>query len=530
MNRPSKPPSKGRDERRETRAASEKLPVACLILAGGEGKRLTPDKPLLKINGRPIIERVVSVVSRVFGEVLVVTNAPQKYVSLGLPCVLDERPGCGPLMGIYSGLKGIKEDAAFVCAADMPFLKEEIIRAEYREFGEWDIVVPFPKGLPEFLHAFYHRRCLDAIRENIDAERFKIEELADRCRVRRLNEDWFVRKGLGKWVEEAFTNINTLRDYQRWQGRDEDAESPERTRGSKQAGATSGAGALGTLDPEVLQRIRQTLVDQETAYQVDSCRSECSSLWVHSSRVGRIAQRLAEAEGLNPEPALLAGLLHDIGKFADGIYHEDDVAEEEIAVRFTERLLSGTAYEEWITPINEGILSLYRQDAEANEIGRVVYDADRLDKLGYMGVAQFFAKNALRRHFLDNDMMVRASIELTYATHAPDTLKTAAGRALAEERSFRTRNFYTGLLEEWEKLGLGSFRILEESIEGIACVLVVPQACPCGGRLEIESDIRESVKCRSAVVRYACAGCGFEREFSFCLPNVKGLPSVQETD
>lgn len=504
--------------------------MACLILAGGQGKRLTPDKPLLEIGGRPIIERVVSVVSRVFEEVLLVTNTPEKYRFLGLTCVLDERPGYGPLMGIYSGLKQITGDAAFVCAADMPFLREEIMRAEYRELGEWDIVVPYPKGLPEFLHAFYHRRCLDAIRRNIDAENFKIERLVDRCRVRRLDEDWFARKGMKPWVEQAFTNINTLRDYQLWGRQGVDARGPEETEGSKQAGVALDRGALDALDPAVLKRIRQTLVDQETAYQRHSGGGEFSSLWTHSHRVGRMAYRLAESEGLNREAALLAGLLHDIGKFADGIYHEDSVAEEEIAVRFTERILSGTPYEEWIQSISEGILSLYREDEEANDIGRVVYDADRLDKIGYMGVAQFFAKNALRRHFLDNDMMVRTSIELTYAIHAPATLKTAAGRALAEERSRRTRVFYAGLIEEWEKLGLGTFRILEEDIEGIACVLVVPRACSCGGRLEIESDIRESVKCRSAVVRYACPACGLDREFSFCLPNVKGLPPVQEAD
>jgi uncharacterized protein len=147
-----------------------------------------------------------------------------------------------------------------------------------------------------------------------------------------------------------------------------------------------------------------------------------------------------------------------------------------------------------------------------------------------MGVAQFFAKNALRRHFLDDDMMIRASIELTYAHHAPDTLKTATGRALAEERSSTTRRFYTGLLEEWTKLGLGDFNIREEDIEGIACVLVVPRVCGCGGPLDLESDIRESVKCRSAVVKYLCTACGLESEFSFCLPNVKGLPRRREVD
>jgi uncharacterized protein len=71
--------------------------------------------------------------------------------------------------------------------------------------------------------------------------------------------------------------------------------------------------------------------------------------------------------------------------------------------------------------ICEAILSLYREETTTSEIGRVVYDADRLDKLGCMGVSQFFAKNALRQHFLDSELMIRASIELTYAYHAPKT-------------------------------------------------------------------------------------------------------------
>jgi uncharacterized protein len=510
-------------------SSSEKIHAACLILAGGQGKRLSPDKPLLEINGRPIIERVAKVVSRVFEEVLLVTNTPEKYGFLRLPHVVDERPGFGPLMGIYSGLKQMRRDVAFVCAADMPFLREEIIRAEFQELGEFDIIVPYPRGLPEFLHAFYRKRCLGAIQENIDADRFKIEMLTSRCRTRRLNEDWFVRQGLNQWADLAFTNINTLRDYQRWKGQGANEGAPAKIKTLKIERVASGPGVLDSLASEVLLRIRQTLTDQETAYQHESGRGEYASLWTHSSRVGRIAHRIAEAEGLDTEPALLAGLLHDIGKFAGGVYHEDEIAEEEVAVRFSERILSETVHGKWIAVVNEAILSLYREDQEASDIGRVVYDADRLDKLGYMGVAQFFAKNALRRHFLDNDMMVRASIELTYATHAPETLKTKTGRALAKERSNRTRRFYSGLLEEWEELALGTFKILEEEIQGIACVLVVPELCDCGGQLNLESDIRESVKCRSAVVRHRCASCGFDNEFSFCLPNVKGLPRRQES-
>ncbi|MBU3947024.1 MAG: NTP transferase domain-containing protein [Proteobacteria bacterium] len=503
----------------------KKIDAACLILAGGQGKRLTPDKPLLEINGKSIIERTASVVVPLFEEVLIVTNTPEKYETLSLPFVADERRGCGPLMGIYSGLQKTKREVAFVCAADMPFLNKEIILSEFLELGTFDIVVPCPGERPEFLHAFYHKRCLTAMRENLEANLLKIEMLVQRCKTLYLDREWFTQNGLAHQIDIAFMNINTQQDYQRCLAQGEEGRGHERI-GSFQLRreAQHGLDALKTIAPNVLQEVRQTLIEQETAYQHKSAEEVFSSLWSHGSRVGRIAHHIAKAEGLEIEPALLAGLLHDLGKFANGSYHENDIPEEENAVRLADKILSGTIYEKWIPIINEAILSTYLEGEATNDIGRVLYDADRLDKLGNMGVAQFFAKNALRRQFLDDDLMIRTSIELTYAHHAPDTLKTATGRSIARVRSIRTRRFYTELVEEWAMLGLGAFNILEEDIAGIVCILVVPCVCSCGGRLKLESDIRDSVKCRSVLVKYICVECGIESEFSFCLPNVKGLP------
>jgi hypothetical protein len=53
---------------------------------------------------------------------------------------------------------------------------------------------------------------------------------------------------------------------------------------------------------------------------------------------------------------------------------------------------------------------------------------------------------------------------------------------------------------------------------------VVPQACSCGGGLDLATDIADAIKCRSVIVKYACADCGAESDYSFCLPKVKGLP------
>ena len=503
---------------------SRKIEASCLILAGGQGKRLTPDKPLLEIDGKSIIERTVGIIGPLFQEVFIVTNSPEKYEFLDLPLVADERRGCGPLMGIYSGLRRIQHEAAFVCAADMPFLDEEVIRSEFDELGAFDIVVPWFRGRPEFLHAFYRKRCLPAIREILDSNFFKIERLTEHCQTRRLDKDWFEQQGLTERMELVFTNINTIDDYQRWQGQGLDLRNPQQAETVTQPKRTSGLETLHSLAPEVFQEIRRTLIEQETAYQ-HSCTGETfSSLWAHCFRVGRIAHRIAKAEVLEQEPSLLAGLLHDTGKFAHGSYHAGDIPEEEKAAEFAEHILSGSAHDKWIPLIKQAILSMYLEAEETSDIGRVVYDADCLDKLGCLGVAQFFAKNTLRRRFLDEDLMLRASIELTYSHHAPETLKTATGRSLALVRKLRTRRFYNELLEECNQLGLGAFNLLEEDIGGIVCLLVVPCACSCGGRLKLEHDIRDAIKCRSLVIKYFCEACGIEQEYSFCLPSVKDLP------
>jgi hypothetical protein len=276
--------------------------------------------------------------------------------------------------------------------------------------------------------------------------------------------------------------------------------------------------AFGAVAPGVLREIRRVLVEQESAYRLGVAEAPTASLWAHSARVGRIAGHIARQERLEPLPALLAGLMHDLGKFAHGRYHEDDVPEERHAAPFVEKILAGTDHAGWIESVRRAILTMCLEGDAVSDVGRVVYDADCL------GVAQFFTKRTLRCQFLGDDVMMRASVELTYAHHAPETLKTATGRALAGRRVDRTRRFYTELLEEWSELGLGAFDIVEEDIGGVACILVVPRRCSCGGRVTLGSDIRDEIKCRSLVVSNRCEGCGGASEYSFCLPNVQGLP------
>ncbi len=500
------------------------IPASCLILAGGRGQRLSPEKPLLTINGRPIIERVVSTVTPLFKEVLIITNTPDRYDYLQIPCVTDQRQGCGPLMGIYSGLRKINTDLAFVCAADMPFLDAELIRSEYEAMGTFDIVVPWPNGIPEFLHALYRKRCLPVIQESLENDIFKIEIITHRLKTLRLEHEWFQKNDFTPRIERDFTNINTIEDYRRWNVPQKDIPIHDMGDDADRSTIPFALNDTPLVATDVLKQIQRTLIRQESDYHYSLPKENWASLWAHSFRVGRIAHGLAITEKREATPALLAGLFHDTGKFSDGSYHEDNIAEEEHAVRFVEKILGTTLYERWIPVVTQAILTMYLEDEKTSDIGRIVYDADNLDKLGHMGVAQFFSKGALRRRFLGDEQIIRAGIELTYAHHAPDTLKTATGRSRARERKMRTYRFYTELLEEWEQLGLGTFNIHKENIAGIDCILVVPKACSCGGSLDIDSDIEDALKCRSLIVTYTCPACSTKNEISFCLPNIKGLP------
>lgn len=502
----------------------QKIDGACLILAGGKGRRLTPEKPLLKIHGRPIIERVVDVVAALFSEVFIITNTPERYTFLGLPMVPDLRPGCGPLMGIYSGLQQIKSEAAFVCAADMPFLDPQLIRSQYEQLTDFDIVVPWPNKRPEFLHAFYRKRCLEVMAGNLESDQYRMEELTDHCKTLRLEREWYKNRGLEERTGYGFTNINTLQEYRQWSLSDITADSSPKSRNQLLQPGIVVSDPLHSCSPELTETIRKILTKQESSFEQQKSKKEFSSLWAHSSRVGRIAHRIAVAESMQPEPALLAGLFHDIGKFAQGKYHEDDVTEEENAVQFIEKILAATKYEKWIPTVIQAVTSMFLEDDVTSDIGRAIYDADRLDKLGHMGVAQFFTKAVLRQRFLDEKLMIRASIELTYAHHAPQTLKTATGRRLARQRRTTTRQFFNELLGEWQQLGLGDFTIRKEKIAGVDCIFVVPVRCLCDGLIELKTDIEDGLKCRSASVTYICGECGREKEFSFCLPRIKGLP------
>jgi len=163
-------------------------------------------KALLELGGRRIIDRVAHVVRQVADDLLIVTNTPELYASLGLPMVPDVFPDHGSLGGIYSGLQAASGDAAFTVACDMPFLMPEVARLVTARAGEADVVVPRVGEQWETLHACYAKACLAPIETRLRAGRLKIIGFYDEVRVLSISASEVARY---RSPDVVFMNVNT---------------------------------------------------------------------------------------------------------------------------------------------------------------------------------------------------------------------------------------------------------------------------------------------------------------------------------
>lgn len=184
-----------------------------VIQAGGQSTRMGGEpKALLEIGGRPLIRRVIEALAPVLDELLIVTNTPELYASLGLPMAADVQPGAGALGGILSGLRAIGGEAAFTVACDMPFLEREVVRLLVSRAPLGDVVIPRVGGHLEPMHAVYRQTCVPHIEERVRAGQFKIAGFFDRVEVVEIAEAEIARHADPARV---FMNVNTPDDLAR---------------------------------------------------------------------------------------------------------------------------------------------------------------------------------------------------------------------------------------------------------------------------------------------------------------------------
>jgi len=185
--------------------------ISGVILAGGSSKRFGgTTKANVVINGETIISRIISTISDLFVEIIIVTNKPEEFQEfIQYKIVRDQYLKAGPLGGIHAALKASSEDAIFVFAGDMPFLDKEIISDQINEFSkrQHDVFIPKVDQLIEPLHAIYRKSVLNHL------ERFLLEGKSRAVRdfLSEVNVG-YLQITKNEKTENAFANINSPSD------------------------------------------------------------------------------------------------------------------------------------------------------------------------------------------------------------------------------------------------------------------------------------------------------------------------------
>jgi molybdopterin-guanine dinucleotide biosynthesis protein A len=185
-----------------------------VVLAGGKSRRMGKDKALLPIDGQPMIRSLVQSLIPLSKDVIVSVSDGERHEELrqalpaGVRVVNDERPGQGPLMGIYAGLKASETDVNLVVACDIPEIDPGFI-TEMRSFaGDYDVVAAVDKeGRPNALLALYRRSVIPLVKKQLDEGQRKIVLFYPQCRVK------YVPLREGAW----YRNINRMDDYLAYQ-------------------------------------------------------------------------------------------------------------------------------------------------------------------------------------------------------------------------------------------------------------------------------------------------------------------------
>jgi putative nucleotidyltransferase with HDIG domain len=289
---------------------------------------------------------------------------------------------------------------------------------------------------------------------------------------------------------------------------------------------------LETRAPGLHARIEGMLVEAEARFNRAGNHSPSEFLLEHSRRTAAIAHRISAMEGVDAFLPALVALYHDAGKFHDGGYHQDDVPEEEHAATLAGSMLTEYGLDRSdIDSVRDSLRALYDDRLPCVGASRIVQDADRLDKLGTLGVGAYFTKAALRGRGLTDALVHTLSRELTYALAAPRSMFTETGRKLATEHAAKTIAFFDELLADLERWGIASFErrtiALEEnfrtrdggSVSGMEVTIVMPRACPdCGGSLDLAHARKRGVKCEKLIATFSCEACGYASDTGFCLP------------
>jgi len=202
--------------------------IHAFIQAGGRSSRTGTDKAWLEINGRPMIESVLSAAHPVAASLSIIINSANPNAELysnlaakwSARLLYDQHDHKGPLGGIHTALKNCGEgEAALILACDLPFITTEFLSFLCRLHRNPQstirnppaVIVPMDQeNRLQPLVAVYDHACLPAIESMIAEGQLKVDRLFEQVQTQFISFDEATEFSA---TTGLFSNINSLEDY-----------------------------------------------------------------------------------------------------------------------------------------------------------------------------------------------------------------------------------------------------------------------------------------------------------------------------
>ena len=188
-----------------------KIDASGAILIGGNSRRFGLDKSKLDWQGTALPVSLFHRLDTILTEVFFIADHKEKINGFQQYMFTDILTNNGPLGGIHSALKHSHYDYTFITAGDLPFLDTALIPLLFNEIQDEDALVPVWGTNMEPLVAFYHKRCLPVLEEELKQQQREVHASLKKLTTQFLD---LTRYYTIPQIKKIFFNINRPEDYQ----------------------------------------------------------------------------------------------------------------------------------------------------------------------------------------------------------------------------------------------------------------------------------------------------------------------------
>jgi molybdopterin-guanine dinucleotide biosynthesis protein A len=203
--------------------------ISGIILMGGQNKRMGhKPKAFLSFAAhnasqnlvpQHLAEKETSFLSHIIEELCFLSplylsvDKKEKYNHLPCPSpyvlIEDTYSQIGPIDGLFTSLRAVETDYAFVTACDMPFITKDVVHYMIAQITSNTPCVVFQDSRHRLypLGALYHKKIVPIIEAQIQAKNYKLQDLLTKI------DKVVLPIENTPFSESLFLNINTEEDY-----------------------------------------------------------------------------------------------------------------------------------------------------------------------------------------------------------------------------------------------------------------------------------------------------------------------------